>query len=201
MSEAVKAAADHLKLHPPQDPRWHLKSHDLVSLRASGGGTLGDLTAEKMGLFGEKINLTRGYHMRLEEGGDFISSYTYNGTYLSDVGMGKYGCLVHLIDKPQPLTSHNFTEKLITQSEDRETESEEIKEEVTVTPLAPASVGSQLAQHIIGCNPRVIGGGGEDDLLEQRFLFGEGVAVGAWLRAHGLSVGSFVRFGVGDESQ
>ena len=210
VSEATRAAADHLKHVPPSDPRQHLKPEDLASFRGPGGNSLGDMTAEKIGLLGEKINLTRGYHMRLgkEEGKEgFISSYVYNGSYVSDVGMGRYGCLVHLINKPQPVTwsiedsASNGSKTDLDDDENEDKANFSSNTDKNMAPLSSASLGDQLAQHIVGCNPCLIGGGGEEDLLTQRFLFDGSVPVGEWLRSHGLSVGGFVRFGVGDVNQ
>uniref|UniRef100_A0A1X7T7G2 Uncharacterized protein n=1 Tax=Amphimedon queenslandica TaxID=400682 RepID=A0A1X7T7G2_AMPQE len=47
MSEAARAAADHLKYNPPSDPQQHLKPEDLASFRGPGGNSLGDMTAKK----------------------------------------------------------------------------------------------------------------------------------------------------------
>ncbi|XP_019853490.1 PREDICTED: elongation factor Ts, mitochondrial-like [Amphimedon queenslandica] len=211
VSEAARATADHLMCNPPSDPQQHLKPEDLASFRGPGGNLLGDMTAEKIGLLGEKINLTRGYHMRLDGGRKeegFISSYVYNGLYVSGVGMGRYGCIVHLINKPQPVTwnteesTSNGSNTDLDDNENGVNASFTLKaDKDNVAPLSSASLGDQLAQHIVGCNPRLIGGGGEEDLLTQRFLFDGSVPVGEWLRSHGLSVGSFVRFGVGDTNQ
>lgn len=210
VSEATRAAADHLKYNPPSDPQQHLKPEDLSSFRGPGGNSLGDMTAEKIGLLGEKINLTRGYHMRLDRGKEeegFISSYVYNGHYVSGVGMGRYGCVVHLINKPQPVTwnieesTNDDSNTDLSDNENEDNASFTSNANNNIAPSSSASLGDQLAQHIVGCNPRLIGGGGEEDLLTQRFLFDGSVPVGEWLRSRGLSVGSFIRFGVGDVNQ
>lgn len=170
VSRILQVTADALKLCPQEamPTLHHLMSPDMLSFGPASNShpTIGDFTAEKIGLFGEKITISRGCHMIARDGG-FLSSFVYDGLKTQgDVTVGKYGSLVYL----------EGTEN-------------------------PSDYGTQLAQHIVGLNPRCIGDGSEDDILKQEFLFEPEVSVEAWLESRDLRVLEFIRYGVGDENK
>jgi translation elongation factor EF-Ts len=171
-SKAVQAISDHVMPHPSPPPGGinHFESHDLMSMEPTdvGHGTLGDLMAENIGLFGENITLTRACHM-LATGRGHIGWYVYNGTTVpgTTVTVGKYGCLVHI--EPR--------------QEDR---------------MSLQLVGSRLGQHIVGMNPQGVGGACGRGLLQQQFLYDNTVSVERWLESCDAHVIDFVRYAVGE---
>ena len=79
-------------------------------------------------------------------------------------------------------------------------------EDVTKTEEEVEEIGKQLAQHIIGLNPRTIeskpgiealGDDGPTALLDQQFIFDEDITVSEFLNESNVKVLDFIRFECG----
>ena len=156
----------------------HLKSTDLLSLgpTVNDHGTIGDLTAENIGLFGENISLTRACYLTAGKG--HVGSYVYNAVTINEVAIGRYGSLVHLEHLSDDNTHLDFG--LISNQLGQH-----------IVGFNPRLIEPDSTE---SCSD-------DEILVRQKFLLNNELTVEAWLKSCDVRVTDFVRYAVGETNE
>ncbi|XP_067687790.1 elongation factor Ts, mitochondrial-like [Haliotis asinina] len=186
------------------DRKVSLEGAAVQDLQTAGGKTLADMVALEVGSVGENMSLRRAVHLRAAEN-NFLSSYVHvSGAEIntnSECRLGKFGSLLELQDLP--VMSEESSDST---SSDSDTDSSSSDEEEA--PLTREEACRQLAQHVVGMNPRHIGKEDdepskskdeEDKLIFQEFLMDPRLLVKDMLRKNHLAIKEFVRFECGED--
>ena len=153
----------------------YLSKDVISSTPASDIQTLADTVAESVGHLGENISISRGCTMAASQG--LICGFAYNNVSPpgSQIQLGTYGALLHMLPVEGPGTS---------------------------SPEDLQRVGEQICQHVVGMDMEEVSAGGSKDivsvLLEQTFLFDSSVKVGDLLAKNGVSITKVIRYALGE---
>ena len=178
LASTVTTALHHSGSPTHHDNLEHFTSDDIGKL-PTGERILSDLVAESVGHLGENIILNRGCTMLASSG--LICGYAYNNIQppSSELSLGTYGALVHLVPSS----------------------GSELSDSSDISML-----GRKLCQQVIAMNPSAVDARDsevEDPsqvLVSQEFMFDSSLTVGELLQKSGVKIVNFVRYALGEST-
>lgn len=152
----------------------YLSKDLLTSIQTMSDQTLADKVAESVGQLGEKISISRGCSMSATRGR--ICGFVYNKTSppSSEIHLGTYGALLHLLP-----------------SEEKSLSQEQLE------------LGQQICQHAVGMDTSdsAVSTGNDDlvsVLLNQSFIYDSSITVGKLAENNGLNITKIIRYALGE---
>lgn len=151
----------------------YLSKDVLASIQSTSSQTLADKVAQSVGQLGENISISRGCSISATHGR--ICGFVYNkmSPTSSEIHLGTYGALVHLL----PL--------------------EDARKSLSLEQL---HLGQQICQHAVGMGANEAGNGSDlvSVLLDQNFVFDDSLTVGEVAAKNGLNITKIIRYALGE---